>query len=57
MLSDNPKSAQQELLESFKKEHGEYPSWNASKKTSEKPQPATKVAKARPTRKPVKPAP
>jgi len=57
MLSDNPKSAQQELLESFKKEHGEYPSWNASKKTSEKPQPTTKVAKARPTRKPVKPAP
>lgn len=33
MLSDNPKAAQQELLESFKKEHGEYPAWNASKKT------------------------
>ena len=54
MLSDNPKAAQQELLESFKKEHGEYPAWNASKKTPEKSQPKPKVAKARPTRKPAK---
>ncbi|HYA77281.1 MAG TPA: hypothetical protein VEF91_01035, partial [Verrucomicrobiae bacterium] len=32
METDDPQLAQQELLESFKKEHGEYPSWNASKK-------------------------
>ncbi|MGD0203184.1 MAG: hypothetical protein ABSC20_04680 [Candidatus Bathyarchaeia archaeon] len=55
MLSDNPKAAQQELLESFKKEHGEYPAWNASKKTSVKSQPTKKVApkvgKVRPVRK------
>ena len=51
MLTDNPKAAQQELLESFKKEHGEYPAWNASKKTLQKPQPKPKVAKASPVRK------
>jgi hypothetical protein len=56
MLSDNPKAAQQELLDSFKKEHGEYPSWNAPRKP-EKPKPAPKTAKARPGRKPAKPAP
>jgi hypothetical protein len=33
MVSDDPKVSQQKLLESFKKEHGEYPSWNASKKS------------------------
>ena len=62
MLSDNPKAAQEELLESFKKEHGEYPAWNFSKKTSVNSQSTSKVApkaaKARPTRKqPVKSAP
>jgi hypothetical protein len=62
MLSDNPKAAQEELLENFKKEHGEYPAWNFSKKTSINSQPTPKVApkaaKARPTRKqPVKSAP
>jgi hypothetical protein len=58
MSSDNPKAVQQELLENFKKEHGEYPAWNASKKkTSKKPQPATKAAKVKPVRKPAKPAP
>ena len=55
MLSDNPKAAQEGLLESFKKEHGEYPAWNASKKTSVKSQPTKKVApkvgKVRPVRK------
>lgn len=55
MLTDNPKLAQQELLESFKKEHGEYPAWNVSKKASVSPQPtpkaAPKIAKARPARK------
>jgi hypothetical protein len=57
MLSDNPRAAQRKLLESFKKEHGEYPAWNTSKKTSKKPQQTAKVAKVRPKRKPVKPAP
>ncbi len=33
MLSENPKAVQQELLENFKKEHGEYPAWNAQNKT------------------------
>jgi hypothetical protein len=57
MPTDNPKAAQQELLDSFKKEHGEYPVWNASKKTSVNTQPsATKVGKPRPARKPAKPA-
>jgi len=32
MLTDTPKVTQKKLLESFKKEHGEYPVWNASKK-------------------------
>ena len=27
-VSDDPKVTQQELLESFKKQHGEYPAWN-----------------------------
>jgi hypothetical protein len=54
MLSDNPKTLQQELLENFKKEHGEYPTWNVSKKMPEKPQTKMKPAKARPTRKPSK---
>ena len=56
MLSDNPKAAQQELLESFKKDHGEYPAWNASNKTPQKSKPKPKVAKPRPARKPAKPA-
>ncbi len=55
MISENPKLAQQELMENFKKEHGEYPTWNVSKKIPPKPQPkpkaAPKVAKARPTHK------
>ena len=51
MVSDNPKVAQQELLDSFKKEHGEYPAWNVSKKVSASPQPTPKVAKPRLARK------
>lgn len=55
MESDNPKLAQQELLESFRKEHGQYPVWNTSKKAPTKPKPtpktAPKVAKPRPARK------
>jgi hypothetical protein len=45
MLTDNPKLAQKELLGSFKKEHGEYPSWTASKKTQNS-KPARKPTKA-----------
>jgi hypothetical protein len=55
MESDNPKLAQQELLESFWKEHGKYPAWNVSKKAPARPKPtpkvAPKVAKPRPARK------
>jgi len=52
MLSENPKLAQKELLEGFKKEHGEYPAWNVSKKApaipqTPKPKAAPKVAKPR----------
>ena len=55
MQSDNSKVAQQQLLESFKKEHGEYPVWNISKKVPASPKPKAKatpkVAKPRPNRK------
>jgi hypothetical protein len=55
VISEDPKVAQQELLEKFKKEHGEYPAWNVSKKVPPKPRQkskaAPKVAKARPTHK------
>jgi hypothetical protein len=43
-ISDDPKITQQELLESFKKQHGEYPVWNVSKKASPNPQPKPKIA-------------
>ncbi len=60
MLSDNPKTAQQELLESFKKEHGEYPAWNTQNKMPQKAQPTPKVVKSPTARKqpkqPPKPA-
>jgi hypothetical protein len=50
--SDNPKQAQQALLDDFKKEHGDCPPWNLSKKTTSKAQPTPKkVAPARPARK------
>jgi hypothetical protein len=53
MLSEDSKTAQKELLENFKKEHGQYPTWNASKKsTVVKPQQAAKIVKAAPSRKP-----
>jgi hypothetical protein len=57
ILSDDPKTLQQELLENFRKEHGEYPTWNISKKMPEKPQTKMKPAKARRARKPSKPSP
>ena len=52
MLSENPKLAQKELLESFKKEDGQYPAWNVSRKVpaipqSPKPKAALKVVKPR----------
>jgi hypothetical protein len=56
MLTENPKTSQQQLLDSFKKEYGQYPAWNAPKKNSKpapaKPKPqASKPAKARVPRK------
>ena len=56
MPSDSPKVTQQELLKKFKKEHGEYPAWNISKKASAAPQPKPKAvpkaaAKGRPIHK------
>ncbi len=56
MQSDNPKAAQKELLQNFKKEHGQYPAWNTQKKPSAPSQKAAKIvkAKANPTRKTAK---
>jgi hypothetical protein len=55
MLDQNPKTKQQELLNSFQKEHNECPPWNASKKAPVNLKPAPKVAKPRPSKKqPVK---
>ncbi|MCW4030161.1 MAG: hypothetical protein NWE92_11010 [Candidatus Bathyarchaeota archaeon] len=45
MESDNPKVAQQQLLDDFKKEYGQYPAWNLNKKATPAPQPATKTPK------------
>jgi hypothetical protein len=56
MLTDTPKTAQKELLENFKKEHGDYPAWNAAKKPAAPIKPAPKApAKSRPRRKAAKP--
>ena len=59
MLDDNPKAKQQVLLDSFQKEHGDCPPWNASKKIVVAPKsPAPKVTKPRPPRRQApKPAP
>ena len=55
MTSNDPKETQKELLESFKKEHGEYPVWNTPKKVSAdlkpKPKVPQKVTKVRPIHK------
>ena len=56
MLSDDPKKLQLELLENFKKEHGEYPAWNVSKKKTQKSQAKPKSVKARPAKKLSKPS-
>ncbi len=60
MLTEDPKAAQEELLESFKKEHGKYPAWNSpAKKTAKSPKkaasPEKKVAKAKRSPKTAKP--
>ena len=39
MTANNSRTAKKELLENFKKEHGQYPAWNITKK----PQPQTKA--------------
>lgn len=45
---EDPKATQQELLESFKKEHGNYPAWNVKKtETPPKPKPV-KTVKTKP---------
>jgi hypothetical protein len=56
MQSDDPKMSQQELLERFKKENGDYPVWNVSKnkvsvKTQPTPKATPKAAKPRSTQK------
>jgi hypothetical protein len=57
LITDNSRLAQQELLEQFKKEHGEYPAWNVSKKPAQKPKPvAPKISKPQPARKSAKTA-
>jgi hypothetical protein len=49
MLHEDPKTTQQELLEAFKTEHGQYPEWNLTAKEIEKSKlPAKKVKKATP---------
>jgi hypothetical protein len=60
MATSDPKKAQKELLEKFKKEHGEYPSWNAPKKEPQKPkskQQSVKIRRARKSATPTKQKP
>jgi hypothetical protein len=48
VISTDPKAAQKELMEAFKKEHGTYPVWNKNKipeKTQFKPQHTVKAPK------------
>jgi hypothetical protein len=54
MISDDAKAIQAQLLEDFKKEHGQYPEWNTPAKKTEKDSKSKKVVKA-PLKKPVKP--
>ena len=62
ILTEDPKATQEELLESYKKEHGKYPAWNVpAKKPVKSPKKAAslakKVVKAKPTRKSSKATP
>ncbi len=55
MTTDDSKTAQKQLLEEYKKDHGEYPKWNASKKPQPKSAKAPKVIKKiAPKKKPAK---
>jgi hypothetical protein len=57
--SEDPKTTQKELLETFKKEHGNYPVWNIKKPEKNRPKPqqaAAKTAKPQPHSKPATPA-
>jgi hypothetical protein len=51
MASKNPRTAQRELLERFRSEHGSYPVWNSPSKKSGKPEPKQEPVKLRGTRK------
>lgn len=55
LSSDKPKATQQELLEKFGKEHGDFPVWNMPAKKAPKrqaqPKTPTKSVKPRPSRK------
>jgi hypothetical protein len=55
MLSDDAKTAQEKLLEDYKKEHGQYPEWNTVPKKTEKDS-NTKKAVKMPAKKPLKTA-
>jgi len=52
LVSNNPKTAQRELLEKFRSIHGEYPPWNASKKAPAKTKSEQQQTKGQTIRKP-----
>lgn len=57
MQNDNPKAMQKDMLERFKKEHGQYPVWNAQKTSAASPPlKASKIVKAGRIRKSAKSA-
>jgi hypothetical protein len=56
MLSDDPKAAQKQLLEEFKKEQGQYPEWNSPCKKAEKQVLVKKKIQAHSSKKPTKTA-
>jgi hypothetical protein len=56
MISDDAKAIQEQLLEDFKKEHGQYPDWNTVAKKPEKEPKSNKAAKTpAPIKKQIKP--
>jgi len=63
MTTDNSKTAQKELLENHKKEHGEYPTWNTQRKPESQAKPkvvakkVVKTAKVAKKQNPQKPKP
>jgi hypothetical protein len=49
LTSEKPKATQQELLKTFKKEHGNYPEWNIKKTEKTPPKPKIdKTVKSKP---------